>query len=289
MNSSFHPKIVFSDIDGTFLRDDHTVSPRTKAAVLALRAQGIPFVLVSARMPEAITPITRGSLGIEIPMISYSGAFVLDEAGKTLLDVRMDGGALPALLGRLEQAFPAITVNYYAGRHWYVRDTSAPRVRHEEDITDAHPEAAPASGGGDPFLALMETGVLPSKILLMGEPVDCERAEKELAAAFPAYHVVRSAPNLVEIMQQGVSKESGIRTMLAALSLKAEDALSFGDNYNDLEMLRFTGTSVAMGNAPAPVQAAATDVTLSNEDDGIWYWLVEHGVIAKEGGTNVHA
>lgn len=265
------PKIIFSDIDGTFLQDDHTVSTRNAEAVRALLASGIPFVLVSARMPEAIYPITQ-SIGVTIPIISYSGAFALTAEGETLEDVRVDAGAAGMVLSALEDRYPELTVNYYAGRRWYVRDEDDPRVRHEEDITHAKSERGN-------FDMLLSINTLPSKILLMGEPAVCERAESDLAAAYPMLHVVRSAPNLVEIMEASVSKESGIRAMLGHYGLTADDALSFGDNYNDLEMLRFTKTSVAMANAPEDIKKAATDVTKSNAEDGIWWWLKEKGII----------
>lgn len=265
------PKIIFSDIDGTFLQDDHTVSTRNAEAVRALLASGIPFVLVSARMPEAIYPITQ-SIGVTIPIISYSGALALTAEGETLEDVRVDAGAAGMVLSALEDRYPELTVNYYAGRRWYVRDEDDPRVRHEEDITHAKSERGN-------FDMLLSINTLPSKILLMGEPAVCERAESDLAAAYPMLHVVRSAPNLVEIMEASVSKESGIRAMLGHYGLTADDALSFGDNYNDLEMLRFTKTSVAMANAPEDIKKAATDVTKSNAEDGIWWWLKEKGII----------
>ena len=265
------PKIIFSDIDGTFLQDDHTVSARNAEAVRALLASGIPFVLVSARMPEAIYPITQ-SIGVTIPIISYSGALALTAEGETLEDVRVDAGAAGMVLSAIEDRYPELTVNYYAGRRWYVRDEDDPRVRHEEDITHAKSERGN-------FDMLLSINTLPSKILLMGEPAVCERAESDLAAAYPMLHVVRSAPNLVEIMEASVSKESGIRAMLGHYGLTADDALSFGDNYNDLEMLRFTKTSVAMANAPEDIKKAATDVTKSNAEDGIWWWLKEKGII----------
>ena len=187
------PKIIFSDIDGTFLLDDHTVSEKSAEAVRALLASGIPFVLVSARMPEAIYPITQ-SIGVTIPIISYSGALALTAEGKTLEDVRVDAGAAGMVLSALEDRYPELTVNYYAGRRWYVRDEDDPRVRHEEDITHAKSERGN-------FDMLLSINTLPSKILLMGEPAVCERAESDLAAAYPMLHVVRSAPNLVEIME----------------------------------------------------------------------------------------
>ena len=266
------PKIIFSDIDGTFLKDDRmTVSHRTAEAVHAVLAQGIPFVLVSARMPEAIYPITD-SIGVKIPVISYSGGLVLTDAGETLADVRMDASAASMVLSAVDEHFPVLTVNYYAGRRWYVGDKDDPRVRHEEHITHAQAE----HGNFDMLLSI---NTLPSKILLMGAPEPCKRAEHDLAAQFPMLHVVRSSPNLVEIMQAGVSKESGIRTMLEYYGLTAKDALAFGDNYNDLEMLQFAGTSVAMGNAPDDVKKAASRVTESNEEDGIWAFLKEHKII----------
>ena len=73
-------RIVFSDSDGTLLTDDKRVTEKTEQAVKGLVQQGIPFVLVSARMPEAIYPITE-AMGVKIPLISYSGALVLTEEG----------------------------------------------------------------------------------------------------------------------------------------------------------------------------------------------------------------
>ena len=90
---------------------------------------------------------------------------------------------------------------------------------------------------------------------------------------------MRSAPHLLEIMDASVNKASGIEVMLKHFGLEASDALSFGDNYNDLEMLRYTGASVAMGNAPQPVKEAAGIVTTSNEEDGIYAYLSEHHLI----------
>ena len=264
-------RIVFSDIDGTLLTDDKRVTEKTEQAVKGLVQQGIPFVLVSARMPEAIYPITE-AMGVKIPLISYSGALVLTEEGETLYSLTMKAEHAAAFLEAVEAHFPQATVNYYAGHHWYVKGTSDPRVALEMKITGAVAERRS-------FADCLAEGTLPHKILLMMEPADCERAERELQALFPALNVVRSAPHLLEIMDASVNKASGIEVMLKHFGLEASDALSFGDNYNDLEMLRYTGASVAMGNAPQPVKAAAGEVTTSNEEDGIYAYLSEHHLI----------
>ena len=264
-------KIVFSDIDGTFLTPDSKVSPRTERAVKQLLEKDIPFVLVSARMPEAIYPITK-SLGITIPIISYSGGLVLSAEQKILASTAMDAKDTGSILAVIAEKFPQVTVNYYAGRHWYVRDAQDERVQTEMRITSAQPSETD-------FYVRLAAGELPNKLLIMANPVDCKQAEKELAKDFPMLHIVRSAPFLLEIMDKSVSKATGIAVMLKHFGMTAKETLSFGDNYNDLEMLRYTSVSVAMGNAPEAVKEAATDITAPNTEDGIYQYLVQHRLI----------
>ena len=270
-------KIVFSDIDGTFLTDDKRVTARTEQAVKQLLAKGIPFVLVSARMPEAIYPITD-AMGIRIPLISYSGALVLTESGDELYSLKMEQDETASFLAAAAQDFPQAAVNYYTGHHWYVEDASDPRVVNEMKITGAVAEERH-------FSDCLAEGICPHKILMMMEPADCERAERELKAAFPRLNVVRSSATLLEVMDASVTKASGIEHMLQHFRLTPQESLSFGDNYNDLEMLRYTGTSVAMGNAPQTVKEAAGEVTRSNEEDGIYDYLVRSQLIEKAGAV----
>lgn len=258
-------KIVFSDIDGTFLTPESKVSPVTAEAVKKLLARDIPLVLVSARMPEAIYPLTE-AIGITIPIISYSGALALTAEGEELGSVTMDGADTARLLDVLASEYQEAVVNYYAGHHWYVKDVANERVQTEVRITSAQPQAAD-------FHERLEAGEVPHKILLMAEPELCERAEAELSARFPMFHVVRSAAFLLEIMDASVSKASGIAVMLEHFGLTPEEALSFGDNYNDTEMLELTGRSVAMGNAPEAIKKLATDVTAANAEDGLAKFL----------------
>ncbi|MDD6134897.1 MAG: Cof-type HAD-IIB family hydrolase [Selenomonadaceae bacterium] len=269
-------KIVFSDIDGTFLTPDSKVSPVTAAAVKKLLGREIPLVLVSARMPEAIYPLTD-AIGIKIPIISYSGALALTETGEELGSVTMAGADTARLLKVLAEEYSDAVVNYYAGHHWYVKDVTNARVQTEVCITSAQPQNA---SFGDRLAA----GEVPHKILLMAEPELCERAERELSARFPMFHVVRSAAFLLEIMDASVSKASGIEVMLKHFGFRAEESLSFGDNYNDTEMLALTGRSVAMGNAPDDIKKLATDITASNAEDGLAKFLEQEIFASCEEG-----
>ncbi len=266
-------KIILSDIDGTFLKNDKTISELHIKAAKEILAQGKKFAMVSARMPEAIYPITDGIGLPRIPVISYSGALVLTEDEEILYNKKMPLDDTKKILAAIDGGWTGdFAVNYYTGRKWYVKEIEK-RVQREIDITQAMAEIAN-------FDELISENILPNKILVMCEPPTCEDMEKKLGAQFPKLNVVRSAPHLLEIMDKSVSKAAGIEILLKHYNIKIEEAVAFGDNYNDVEMLQYIPQSVAMKNAPAAIQKIASAVTDSNEDGGIYTYLKKIGVIA---------
>jgi len=264
-------KIVFSDIDGTFLTNDHNVTKNTERAVKSLLEKNIPFVLVSARMPEAIYPITD-KIGIKIPIISYSGGLVLTEKEEVLYDKTIEVEQLKNILAEIKKRWSNITINYYAGRRWFVRDVNDKRVQREMNITSATAENAD-------FNELIKKQILPNKLLIMTEPPICEEMEQELSKKFKELNIVRSSSILLEIMDNSVSKAAGIEVILKYFGIGAEESIGFGDNYNDVDMFKYVGHAVAMGNAPETVKKFADDVTTSNEEDGIYNYLLEKNII----------
>ena len=263
-------KIILSDIDGTFLTDDKRVTELTARAAKNILDKGLKFVLVSARMPEAIYPITDGIGLPRIPVISYSGALVLTESEEILYDKKMPLADTKNILAEMYTRWADISVNYYTGRKWYVRAIDK-RVQREIDITQARAEIAD-------FDELIRAGILPNKILIMCEPPVCKEMERELQT-FANLNVVRSAPHLLEIMDKSVSKATGIEILLKHYGLTVDEAVAFGDNYNDVEMLQYIPQSVAMENAPDKIKEIANAVTESNEDSGIYRYLVKIGII----------
>ncbi len=267
-------KIVLSDIDGTFLKNDKSIPELHATAAKMLLAQNKKFALVSARMPEAIYPITD-EIGLpRIPVISYSGALVLTETEEILYDKKMTLDDTKNILAAIESGWKDIAVNYYTGRKWYVReiDIENKYVQYEIKVTQA--PTTPAN-----FENLIAENILPNKILIMCEPPICEEMERELGAQFKNLNVVRSARHLLEIMDKTVSKATGIEILLKHYDIKVEEAVAFGDNYNDIEMLQYIPQSVAMKNAPPAIQKIASAVTDSNEDSGIYTYLKKINVI----------
>ena len=87
-------KAVFSDIDGTLLNTKHQIPEDTKKKIQQINKEGIPYVLVSARMPKGMTAI-RDELGAKSPMICYSGALVVDEEDNPIYSVAISKKKCP--------------------------------------------------------------------------------------------------------------------------------------------------------------------------------------------------
>ncbi len=265
-------KIILSDIDGTFLKDDKHPPELHVKAIKAVIDKGLRFVFVSARMPEAIYPITDALGMAHTPVVSYGGGFVLTEDEEIIFDKKMPAEDSAKILAEMNRAWQDITINYYTGRRWFVEEIDK-RVQFEMDITGATAEVKR-------FDELLSENILPNKILVMCEPQTCKEMENVLGEKFPALNVVRSAPYLLEIMDKSVSKATGIEILLKHYGYTVDEAIAFGDNYNDTEMLTYIPQSVVMANAPAAVKKLAAAVTDSNEVGGIYTYLVKIGVIA---------
>jgi Cof subfamily protein (haloacid dehalogenase superfamily) len=262
-------KIVLSDIDGTFLTDDKKVTELTALAANKIIENGLKFVLVSARMPEAIYPITN-AIGLpKIPLICYSGAYVLTDDEEVLHDKKMPEADTVEILKAMKN-WQDISVNYYSGRKWYVEAINR-RIQREIDITQAHAEIAD-------FDSLIDKKIIPHKIMVICEPATCTDMEQKLQV-FSELNVVRSAPHLLEIMDKSVSKAVGIEILLSHYNLTVDDAIAFGDNYNDIQMLELIPHSVAMNNAPDDIKKTAHAVTESNNNSGIYTYLNKLGLI----------
>lgn len=255
-------KIIFSDIDGTLLNHEHHIGRRTREKILELDKQGIPFILVSARMPDGVRLVQR-ELGNRRPIICYSGGLVLDEEGRALDSCQMELELAVKVRQFVRKRYPHICCNTYGGSRWVVEDNQNPQVIREERITESK------SVAGDMQDIFAEAGGI-HKILLMGEVEEIARAEKELREAFLQLSILRSNENYLEIMDGEVKKSRGVHCICSYYGISEKDAAAFGDGENDVDMLQAVNYSYAMANASAYVKERAGAVTLSNDDEGIY-------------------
>lgn len=254
-------KLVFSDIDGTLLDNNHSITTGTRKKILELEQKGIFFILVSARMPDGILPV-KNMLNNHAPVVSYSGALIQDQYGKTIRSAGIDSKAAYEVKKFVSGLLPDICCNIYSANRWIVEDASDERIKRESEIIHVKPEEGKLKD------KLTEDEIV-HKLLFMGEPESISILEVELKKHFPALSVRKSSAFYLEVRRADVTKADAVKIICDLYRVAEEDTLAFGDQFDDLEMLFAAGVGIAMGNAPEEIKKQADYVTLSNDQEGL--------------------
>ncbi|QAA23120.1 Cof-type HAD-IIB family hydrolase [Sporolactobacillus terrae] len=258
-------QVIFSDIDGTLITTHHQLTERTIHAVHACAKQNIPFILVSARMPSGILPLQQ-RLGLAGPMICYSGALIVDSVqldGEPLQATTLAPQAAKTVWQQVDAHFPSVSFSAYSFDRWLVPEPANPWVLQEQAI------AATPMHRFDFLENPLRKWPPLHKILCMGAPEEIDALEQRLTDVSLDAIFYKSKSTYLEITSKQVSKASAMQHIIDFYHVAREQTLAFGDNYNDVPMLRYAGVGVAMANAPMQVKGSADYITLSNDQDGI--------------------
>ncbi|WP_235738557.1 HAD family hydrolase [Nocardioides alcanivorans] len=257
-------KLVATDLDGTFLRDDLSVSPRTRAAVDAVRALGIPVVPVTARQPVGLRDLAEEA-GFRSWAVCSNGGLVIDLAtGTRLHEAEVSVAAQTALVEALAEALPgSLYVSVRDGGEVFVP------VHGYGDIADLRDhKRAPETMGGHPIATVLAEPSL--KFIVRHPQVSVpEVLDVVRGLGLTGFGVTHSGAPFVEVMPEGVSKATGLERLCAELGIGRDEVLAFGDAPNDVEMVAWAGHGVAVANAAPEVRAVAAEVTASNAEDGV--------------------
>lgn len=254
------PRLVASDLDGTLLLPDGSISARTMAAWSRLGELGVESVIVTARPPRWVQPL-QDAVGRHGVVICGNGAFVYDVKRRKMLQAQgIQRSVVHGLVTDLRAAIPGVgfAVEHADGLHL------------EKEYPDLHSQWVPADAVYAPIEQLpAETlvGKLLARTLEMEEQEFLARVTELVGdRAVVSYS---GAGGLAEISAPGVTKASGLQRWCAQLGVDAAEVWAFGDMPNDLPMLQWAGTSYAMANGHPEVIAAADRMCASNVDDGV--------------------
>lgn len=260
------PKLVATDLDGTLVRSDDTVSAFTHAVLDRVRAAGVPVVGATGRGPR-LTELTRNDIRAADYLVMAGGGWVVDQtdpAGPvTLREERLAADVLRAFLHELEEAVGPLTFMVEALEHpgaslwgdydpaWRYPERFEARPRHEcvaGDVIKAfarHPDRH------------------VDDLLAVARGIAGDRAT-----------VTQAGLGFIEITPAGVDKATGLAVVTEALGVDPADVLVFGDQPIDLPMFAWAGWGrVAVANAHPTVKAAADQVAASNDADGVARFL----------------
>lgn len=271
---------VLLDLDGTLLNDQKMISPKTKETLLSLQANGIRIVLASGRPKRGIEPFAT-ELKLEQYgglIVSSNGACVTDATtGETLFEQAIDRDVARAILDHLTgfDVIPMLNDETYM----YVNDVFSGMLElNGEPFNIIKYE----SRGGrfqlreEPRLA--DAIAFPVyKILVAGQP-DYLRANAD-AMSQPFNQQVTgmfTANMYYEFTDYGIDKARALDHVFQQVGIARDQTIAFGDGHNDRSMLEYAGISVAMDNAVDAIKAIATDVTRSNNEEGIAHHLARY-------------
>lgn len=265
-------KMLCLDIDGTLLNSNHLISSRTREAIHTIKDE-IPVILVSARMPAGIYPY-QNELGLKEALIAYSGALILDQEKEIIMNKTIslaDSNLLYSL------SKDKLHLSIYQSNKWYVESEDY-WARQEAEITGLKPQIIDFKAlfncwqeSNDFFSKKNDSSniLAANKILCMGDSEEILGLSRQLSELKTNVSCYQSKATYLEIMNKTVTKSAAIEILLDRYGIKKSQVIAIGDNYNDLEMIKYAGLGVAMSNAPQEVQQAADLTTSSNDQDGV--------------------
>jgi Cof subfamily protein (haloacid dehalogenase superfamily) len=251
------PRLVATDLDGTLVRTDGTVSNRTREVLVELDRRGVPVVIVTARplrWMDDLWPL----VGSHAMAVVSNGAIWYDVARhevRHLTGIHAKAGL--AVCEAISKAIPdaAFAIECLSG------------IKRDERFLE--PSHVP---DGSPVGPLAELWTEPAvKLMVRHEQMtDPETFRAAVVAAVgDAATPTWSGDRLVEISAAGVTKASTLALVCQELGVAADEVVAFGDMPNDLPMLTWAGSSYAMANADPAVLAAAEHVAPGNDEDGV--------------------
>lgn len=264
-------RMLATDVDGTLLDDDGTLSGDNARAVATLVAHGVPVTLATGRTAAAALPLAR-ALGLRVPVVLCNGAVVATPEGAVLhedrlapqaVDLAIQLAASAGLEGFVYLSCGVVPVLGAERRAELILPEDRSRLIRDgspglpDPCAGAGPEEASEAGGRrDPLTPwAREGGAL--KALWLGPARACDDFVQRARPFGMALSAVRSGPECVEVLAPGVSKASGLARVLAMLGVSAAEMVAVGNARNDLEMLRMAGAGVAVATAePAVLREA---------------------------------
>ncbi|MET7988804.1 HAD family hydrolase [Streptomyces sp. NPDC005281] len=250
--------VVATDLDGTLLRGDLSVSPRTRAALTRVSALGARHLIVTGR-PAAGCRRLLEPLGYEGLAVCGQGAQLYDVGRDQLLSsATLDQPTVRELLDYIvELTGPLELAVVTAGLHgeFLVTHGFADRVRNGWRLVEHH---------ADLWTSPIE------KVLIRSRCLDDDRlAALAQRVCADRISVTHSGEGMIELLPAGVNKASGLAAAARRLGFTSADTIAFGDMPNDIPMLAWAAHGVAMGNAHAELRRHADEIAPTNEEDGV--------------------
>ncbi|MDO9396338.1 MAG: HAD hydrolase family protein [Herbiconiux sp.] len=254
-------RLVVTDLDGTLLTTRKTVSAVSVSALSDARAAGLQLAVASARPYRLVQDVLPAPvLALFDAVIVSNGAAVIRPLDDSVLhESTLRRAASAFSIETLRATWPTAGFGWESGTEFSSDDVLLRLAGAGTILRDPHPDRVlPLPAGPVHQLVMAVPGAAPRSLLA-----------STAAILGPEYTVTDSLGGVVEISPAGVSKASAADWWARSTGATLADVVAFGDEHNDLPLLRAAGIGVAMANARDEVRAAAASTTLTNDQDGV--------------------
>jgi Cof subfamily protein (haloacid dehalogenase superfamily) len=251
-------RAVISDVDGTLLTTDKTLSGRAQAAAAELRARGIGFTIISSRPPRGLSMLLA-PLQLTTPFAACNGGIIAAPDLSVIAEHDIPSGIAGRAIAQMERDHIASWV--FAGEHWLVKEDRGPLVELERRTVQFAPTLV------DDFTPYLATAVKIVGVSTDHRHLACCEAKLNIAFAGAAT-VARSQAYYLDITHPLANKGTALGVLAELMGVPASEIAVLGDGRNDLPMFAAAGLSIAMGNAGDEVKAKADLVTAANDEEG---------------------
>jgi len=265
--------LVVSDVDGTLVTKDKTLTDAARRAVQRLKEAGIGFTITSSRPAIGMRFLVE-PLGITLPFGPFNGSSMVDPQLHPIEEHVIPAAAAKNCVHLLNQY--GVEIWLFTNEHWFVRDRDGEYVAHEQHTIRS-----------DPTVIEDFTPYLSRACKIVGASSDAallQRCEAEMQKMVGTQATaVRSQTYYLDVTPPGCDKGTFVRAMAQRQGISTDAVATIGDMQNDLAMFKTSGLSIAMGNATDDVKRQATHVTTSNENEG-FAGAIEMILKSNEGG-----
>lgn len=252
--------LVFCDMDNTLLTAKEGIPSCNKTVIQLFIQMGGRFTVATGRPPESVRA-ALGDIKLSLPAITCNGALLYDFAtNRVLQHAALNREQATAAIADILQKFPRVGAEVMAGN-------GEMYVIHANSYTHAHQVDEKLSSVACPLDSVPDGWV---KVVFASDPETIRKVGQYAKSRFYGRENYFVATNSIylEIMPFEVGKSSGLRNLCALIGEPLQKSLVIGDYYNDLEIMKTAGYSVAVANAPSEVKAVADEVTVCTCTEG---------------------
>ena len=251
-------RLVVADVDGTLVTQEKVLTAKTKEAVSQLRAAGIAFAITSGRPPRGMQTVIK-DVNLSTVIAGFNGGVYTTAKLDPIVMRDLPRDAAARSIELIEEH--DLVAWLYTDTVWYVQDPKGPHVDRESRTVGFGPEVT-----SDYSAYVAQT----AKIVGVSDDYDrVAKCEKDVQQAGGTHiSAARSQPYYLDVTHPEANKGGVVLAMSKLLNIPVDQVATIGDMPNDVLMFEKSGVSIAMGNASPEVQASATNVTATNEEEG---------------------